>query len=325
MRKSRCLTFVLGILMAGFCIGAHAQSGFPEKPVRLLVSAPPGGAVDLIARVLAKELGTAWGQSVLVDNRTGAAGLVAGQLLASAAGDGYTLCMMGDGLVTMRPFLQEKMPYDTLKDIVPVAIVARISYVLVAAPSLKVKTLQELIQAARARPGDINYASSGIGGTHHVGMELFQRAAGVSFYHIPYKGASPALQDVAGNRVSVMWTAVSTALPFLRDGKLVALAVGDSERSSLMPDVPTVAETGIPRFDFNTWMGVMAPKGMPGPLLEKISGDLQRIAQSPSYREALASRGAEPYIGTQRQFAERIRTEYERNGALFKSVGIKPE
>jgi tripartite-type tricarboxylate transporter receptor subunit TctC len=320
----RALPALLLAALACIPAGVGAQA-FPDKPVRLLVSAPPGGAVDLIARVLGKELGDAWGQSVVVENRTGAAGLVMGQLLAKAPGDGHTLGMMGDGLVVMRPFLQDKMPYDTLTDIVPVAVVARIAYVLVVTPALKVKTLKELVGAARARPGEINYGSSGIGGTHHVGMELFQRAAGVSFYHIPYKGAVPAMQDLAGGRISVMWSAVSSALPFVRDGKLVALAVGDLERSALMPEVPTAAEAGVPKFDFSTWMGVMAPKGVPPALLEKISGDLQRIVRSAGYRDALAARGAEPLLGNQREFAERIRTEYERNGALFKAAGIKGE
>jgi tripartite-type tricarboxylate transporter receptor subunit TctC len=301
---------------------AGAQAQFPVKPVRLLVSAPPGGAVDLIARVLSQNLAATWGQPVVVENKTGAGGLLAAQTLAQSPGDGYTLCMMGDGLITMRPFLQEKMPYDTLTDIVPVAIVARIAYVLVASPSLKVRTVQDLIGAAKARPKEINYASSGIGGTHHVGMELFQHLAGVQLYHIPYKGATPALQDVMAGRVSVMWSAVSSALPFVKEGKLAALAVGELERSSLMPDVPTVAET-IPKFEFSTWMGVMASKGIPPPVLDKISTDLQAIARTPAYRDALLARGAEPSTSSQKVFAERMRAEYDRNRVLFKTVGIK--
>jgi tripartite-type tricarboxylate transporter receptor subunit TctC len=317
------LPWLLAPAMASIHAAAHAQGAFPERPVRLLVTVPPGGAVDLIARVLGKGLSDMWGQPVVIDNKPGAAGLVAGELLAKAPADGHTLAMMGDGVVVMRPFMQDKMPYDTLTDLVPVAIVARIPYVLIASPALKVRNVQELVSVARTRAGGIDYASSGTGGTHHVGMELFQRAAGISLNHVPYKGGAQALQDVVAGRVPVMWSAVSTAVPFVKEGKLVALAVGDLERSSLMPDVPTVAEAGIPKFDFSTWMGVMAPRGIPPALLERLNGDLLKVARSAAYRESLVSRGSEPATSTQREFAERVRTEYERNRVLFKSAGIK--
>jgi tripartite-type tricarboxylate transporter receptor subunit TctC len=217
------------------------------------------------------------------------------------------------------------MPYDTLTDLVPVGLCARISYVLVANPALKVRTIPELIAAAKAKPGAIDYASSGVGNTHHVAMELFQHAAGIKLHHIPYKGAAPGLQDVVAGRVPVMWSAVSSAFPLVKDGKLVGLGVGDLERSTLLPDVPTLAEAGLANFEFSTWMGVMAPKGMPPALLDRISTDLQKVARSPSYREALAARGAEPWTGSQREFAERIKAEYERNRLLFKQAGIKAD
>ena len=321
-----CAGGVLAVALAAICAPSYAQKppGFPDRPVRLLVSFPPGGAADLTARSLAKGLSELWTQPVVVDNKPGASGLIAGETLAKAPGDGYTLLVADDGMLTLLPFFQGKMPYDTLSDLVPVGMIASAPVMLVANPALKVKTLAELVAAARARPGGIDYASAGVGGGHHMAMERFQRAAGITLNHVPYKGGAPALLDVVAGRIPMMFAGVA-AFPFIKDGRLVPLAMGTLERSPLMPEVPTVAESGYPGFEANLWMGVVAPKGTPPALLDKISSDIEKITRTPAYHDSLVSRGNEVRSSTARAFSERIRNEYESNRALIRNAGIKGE
>jgi len=303
----------------------HAQSpsSFPERPVRLLVQFSPGGAVDVTARILAKELTDLWGKSVVVDNKPGASGVIACDILAKAPGDGQTLLLATDGTLVTVPFFQEKMPYDTLTDLVPVAMVGMFPFVLVASSTLKVKTLSEFVAAARARPGRLDYATNGVGGTHHLAWERFQRQAGIKLTHIPFKSAAPALQEVLAGRVSVIFTGVATAFPYIKDGRLVSLATVGLERLPFMPELPTVAELGYPGFEVTTWMAVLAPKGTPPALVEKISADINKVTLSKSYQDSLAQRGSEARTSTPRELAQRIHAEYERNRTLIKTLGVK--
>jgi tripartite-type tricarboxylate transporter receptor subunit TctC len=316
-----------GIALALSHAPSHAQapSKFPERMVRLVVPYTPGGAVDITARVLAQELNKLWGQPVVVENKPGGAGVIGANTVAKATPDGYTLFLTDDGVLVSMPFFQEKMPYDTLTDLVSVGIVGMFPYMFVANTALKVKSLPELVAAAKARPGAIDYATNGIGGTHHLAWERFQRSAGVNFNHIPYKSAAPALQDVIADRVPLMLVAVSTAFPYIKDGKLVSLAVGSLERSPHMPDVPTVAESGFPGFEAIAWQGVLAPKGTPPALVEKISSDLRKVTQSKAYKDGLVQRGSESRTSTAKEMADRLHTEYERTRALIKAMGIKIE
>jgi tripartite-type tricarboxylate transporter receptor subunit TctC len=304
---------------------ASAQGSYPNRPVKLIVAFPPGGAVDTIGRDLAKGLSAVWGQPVVVENKPGAAGVIAADAAAKAAPDGYTLFLATDGIAVVVPFMQNKLPYDTLTDLKPVALVGSIPLILVAAPSFKVNSLTEFVAAAKAKPGTIDYASNGVGVSPHMAMELFQRTAGIKLKHIPYKGSGPAMQDMLGGRVPVMWAAVSSTLSQVQSGKLVPIAVGSLERSPLLPQVPTVSESGFPGFEAATWIGVMGPAKLPDALARKIQTDLQKITQNAAYREQQAAKGNEVRASTSEEFANRIRAEYNRNKALFASGEIPRE
>jgi tripartite-type tricarboxylate transporter receptor subunit TctC len=327
MRSFRATRAVLAFMATLGAADVHAQKSdsFPEQPVRLLVSTPPGGAVDLIGRALAKGLSEQWRQQVIVDNKTGASGLISAGTVAKAPPNGHTLALAGDTTLVVTPFLQKDMPYDTLTDLVPVALVAETPLMLVASATLKVKSLHELVAAARNRPGGIDYGSGGIGSIQHVSMELLQRSAGMSLHHIPYKGAAPALQDVLSGRVATMFVAVSTALPFITDGKLAVLGIGTPKRSPLLPSVPTIAEQGHPGFESVAWIGMVAPRGTPPALVDRISRDVDTVSRTAAYRDLLGSRGSEVRSSTPREFADRIRAEYERNRTVIRGAGIKPE
>ncbi|MBI2961374.1 MAG: tripartite tricarboxylate transporter substrate binding protein [Betaproteobacteria bacterium] len=320
-----CATAVLALALASLGIPSLAQKSAwtPERSVRLVIPYAPSGAVDVTARFLAKELSDLWGQTVVVENKPGAAGLIGADTVAKAPGDGYTLLLTDDGVLTTLPLFQEKMPYDTMTDLVPVAMAGMFPYVIVAHASLKAKSLQEVVALAKARPGAIDYATNGIGGTHHLSWERLQRAAGIKLNHIPFKSAAPALQEVLSGRVAIMMLGVSTAFPHIKDGRLVSLATGGLKRSPFLPQLPTVAESGFPGFEVVAWMAVLAPKGTPPALVEKISADLNKVTRSKSYAESLAQRGSESRTSTARELAERMRTEYERTRALIKSLGLK--
>lgn len=298
---------------------------FPERPVKLVVPYAPGGAVDITARILANELTKLWGHQVVVDNKPGAAGMIAGSSVAKAVPDGYTLFITDDGVLVSMPFFQKNMPYDTLTDLVPVGIVGMFPYMMVASAAFKVKSLPELVAAAKARPGGLDYATNGVGSTHHLTWERFQRAADITLNHIPYKSAAPALQDVMAGQVPLMIVAVSTALPYIRDGRLVSLAMGSLERSPVMPDVPTVSESGYPGFEAIAWKGVLAPKGTPPTLIEKISNDLKKITQTQAYRDALSQHGTESRTSTPQAMSQRLQAEYERTRTQIRSLNIKDD
>jgi tripartite-type tricarboxylate transporter receptor subunit TctC len=315
-------------LLAGWpAFRACAQSfaSFPDRPVRMVVPYTPGGAVDINARALGLELTKAWGQSVVIDNKAGGAGVIAANAVATATPDGYTLLIVDDGVLVSMPFFQEKMPYDTLTDLVPVGLVGMFPYVIFAHASLKAKSMQEVVALAKAAPGSIDYATNGVGGPHHLLWERLQHTAGIKLNHIPYKGAAPALQDVLAGRVPLMLVAVSTAFPFIKDRKLVPLAIGSLERSALLPEVPTLSESGFPNFEAISWTGVLAPKGTPAALAEKISADLARVTRAKPYREAMAQRGSEPRTSTPKEMADRMLVETNNNRELLKTLSIKRE
>ena len=301
---------------------AFAQFAYPNRPVKLIVAFPPGGATDLIGREVAKGLQGIWGQTVIVDNKPGAAGMIAADATARATPDGLTLMLATDGAIVAIPFLQEKMPYDALTDLKPIALVAGIPLILFANPNLKVKTFAEFLAVAKANVNGIDYASSGIGGSHHLSMELLQRAAGIKLNQVAYKGGAPALQDVLAGHVAVMWAAVSTALPHIHSGKLVPLAIGSLERSTLLPVVPTVDELGYPGFEAGNWVGVMAPAGLPVATVLKIQQDLKTVVRTAGYRERIISQGNEVRFSSFEEFTARIHAEYARNKIFFAAAGI---
>jgi len=319
-----CSRIVLAVAAAVFASTGAAQSRtFPDRGVRMIIPYAPSGVIDITSRTLAKELTDLWGQTVVVENKPGAAGVIAADAVAKSPGDGYTLLFADDGVVTTMPIFQSKLPYDPATDLLPVGMVGMFPYLLLAHSSLQVKTVAELLGAAKARAAGLDYATNGVGGTQHLSWERLQRAAGVKLNHIPYKSAPPALQDVLAGRVAMMFTAIATAFPFTKDPRIVPIATGGPTRSPVLPDLPTMIEAGFPGFELISWMAVFAPKGTPPALVESISRDLAKVTQSPGYAARLAERGSETRTSTPQELARRVREEHERNVALVQSLGIK--
>lgn len=320
-RFGRMLALVASLCAAGLVSAA----GYPNQPVRLLVGFPPGGPTDLMSRELAKGLQDLWRQSVLVENKPGAASQIAAVAAARAAPDGYTLFLGTDTPIVVLPFLRNKLDYDPLADLKPVAMVGSIRLVLVASPAAKVSSYAEFVAAAKAAPGRLNYASNGVGAGLHIAMERLQRLEDIRLNHVPYKGSGPALVDMLGGQISLMWDTVPSSLPHLQSGKLVALAAGGLQRSPQLPGVPTVAELGHPGFDVDLWMGVMGPAGMPAPVVREIEQSVAKLLQTKAFVDRLLERGFGVQYADGAAFSARIRAEYARNEALFSSLGIRKE
>ncbi len=307
-------------LLSGLACGqaqAQGESAFPVRPVKLVVTFPPGGAGDLTGRAVAKGLQALWGQTVVVENAAGASGAIGAEAVARAPADGHTLLLGTAGPITVLPFLRDKMPYDPLTDLQAIANTVNIPNVLVVNSKLPYKTLADFLAAARARPGALDYASSGRGESHHMMMEHMMRVTGVKLNEIPYKGGAPAALAVASGDVQASWLAISTAQPMLRSGQLVALAVSTKDRVAQLPDVPTMAEQGFPAYDYSNWMGIMGPARMPPALLRRIESDLQKVVATPEFSEAVARMGSVARFESTEQFTRAIRESHARHKAML--------
>ena len=316
------LRWALGALFACIATVASAQ-GYPNRTIRLVVPFPAAGTTDILARAAAQKLTEAFGQSVVVDNRPGAAGNIGSDLVAKSAPDGYTLLMGTVGTHAINPSLYSKMPYDHVKDFVPVVLVAGVPNVLVVNPALPVNSVADLIKLAKDKPGQINFASSGSGTSIHLSGELFKTMAGVDITHVPYKGSSPALVDLIGGQVQIMFDNLPSALPQIKAGKLRAIAVTSLKRAPVLPDVPTISESGLPGFEASSWFGVLAPAGTPAPIVARINAEVNKWLQSAEAREKLLSQGAEAAGGSPEQFAQHIRAESEKWAKVVKASGAK--
>ena len=319
------LRLVLGAAMVAVAAFAFAQAPapYPTKPIRLVVPFPPAGATDLLAREVAKHLTEAWGQSVVVDNRPGAGGNIGSELVAKSAPDGYTLEMGTVGTHAINASLYSKMPYDHIKDFVPVILVAGVPNVLEVNPSVPVNSVQELIAYAKANPGKLNFASSGSGTSIHLSGELFKVMAGVQMTHVPYKGSAPALADLLSGQVQLMFDNLPPSLPQIKAGKLRALAVTSSTRAPALPDVPTVAEAGLPGFEASSWFGVLAPAGTPPAIVAKLNAEIAKWLTTPEAKEKLAGVGANIAGGTPEDFARHIQAETAKWAKVVKESGAK--
>ena len=316
--------FLLGVSAFALAAIAGAQApAYPTKPIRLVVPFPAGGATDILAREVAKHLTDAWGQSVVVDNRPGAGGNIGSELVAKAAPDGYTLEMGTVGTHAINASLYSKMPYDHVKDFVPVILVAGVPNVLEVNPALPVNSVQELIAYAKANPGKLNFASSGSGTSIHLSGELFKVMAGVQMMHVPYKGSAPALQDLIGGQVQLMFDNLPPSLPQIKAGKLRALAVTSAARAPALPDTPTVAEAGLPGFEASSWFGVLAPAGTPPEIVNKLNAEIAKWLASPGAKEKLANVGANIAGGTPEDFARHIQAETAKWAKVVKESGAK--
>ena len=314
-----------GVALSFAMTAALAQgpsAPWPARPVHITVANTPGSSPDVLARYLAPRLSEAWKQPVVIDNRAGAAGIVAAEALTKAPPDGHTLLVGADGPITILPNLQGSLSYDARRDLVPVVSLGEIDFVLVANPKTGFRTLDDFIRAARAQPGRYNYASAGNGSPQQFGMEQLKQKAGVYVTHIPYRGGPQGLADVVAGQVDVMFIAVGPALPQIRSGRLVALAASGIQRHPLLPDVPVVAET-YKGFRAGTWFGLFAPVGTPQPVIDVIAAEAGRAVQTPAARADLAAQGIAATGYPQRQFSQLVAAEYDKVAQLVKSAGIK--
>ena len=304
---------------------ARAADAYPAKPVRFVVAFPPGGGTDIIARSIAQKLAERIAQQVVVDNRPGAGGNIGTDIVAKSAPDGYTMLMGSAGPLAINASLFGKMPFDPIKDLAPVTLAASTPNLLVVHPSLRVASVKELIALAKARPGEINFASSGHGTPAHLAGELFDSMAGVKMVHVPYKGAAPALADLLGGQVQLMFSTMPPALPHVKDGKLRALAVTSAKRSPAAPDLPTLDEIALPGFEANTWHGVVVPAGTPRAIIARLNREIVAILHLPDVVERFSSQGAEALGSTPEEFAAYIRSETLKWAKVVRDSGAKAE
>lgn len=312
------------VLAAGLFSQRPALAQYPTKPVHVVVPYPAGGAVDAFARVLSQHLSEMWAQQVIVDNRPGASTVIGADQVAKSTPDGYTLLLTADLTLVIVPHLYEKIPYDSLRDFVPIIGLVSATQALVANPSLPVKTVKDLVTLAKEKPGQLTYGSFGVGSTGHLNMEMLQAMTGARFNHIPYNGAGPAMNDVIGGHISFMLAALSIVKGNVQAGKLRMIGVGSDHRSSEFPDVPTISESGVPGFEAKSWFGLVAPAGTSPDIVNKINRDVTKVISDRAFAEKyLAAQGLEPIIGTPQQFSTFIRAETAKWGKFVKDANIK--
>lgn len=312
--------FLLGMASAF----ASAQV-YPVKPIRLIVPYPPGGPTDLVGRSIGQKLTEAWGQQVVVENRAGAASAVGTEVAARSAADGYTLLLGTSAGFCITPALGGKLLYDAERDFAPISLLVINPQILVVHPSLPVRSVKELIALAKSRPGQINYASVGNASPQHLGMEMLKGMTGIDMVHVPYKGTVPAVTDILAGNVSLMFNSMPSVLPQAHAGRLRGIAVGSARRSPAAPEIPTVAEAGVPGFEYVTWYGLFAPAGTPREIVTRLNAQVARILSDPELSKRFSSQGAEPMSNTPEQLTQYRRTEFERWRKLIAELKLKAE
>jgi tripartite-type tricarboxylate transporter receptor subunit TctC len=315
---------ILICAIAGFAIAAPAQP-FPSKPVRMLVGFAPGGANDILARIVAQQLSSSLGQPVLVENRPGNSGLIAAEMLAKSPPDGATLMLGSTGTQTMAPHLAYKLAYDALNAFAPVSLVGTTPTALVVRTELPAQSVEELIELAKRKPGLLTYASSGNGTTLHLAGELFRLMAEVQIVHVPYKGNAPALNDLMGGQVDMMFSALPPLLPLAKAGKLRILGIGAPDRHRSAPELPTIDEQGLRGYESSTWYGVFTAAGVPQTVVERLSAEVRKAVDDPKGRESILFQGVDPKSSTPAEFRQFFAAEYARWGKLIKEAGIKAD
>lgn len=319
--------FVVSAAVAAACLGgaanAMAASGdYPTRPIRFVVPFPPCGGADTLARVLGQKLGEAWGEQVVIDNRPGAGGNISAEIAAKAAPDGYTI-FQGNVAHAISASLYARLNYDLVRDFSPVTQLASTPFVLLVNPSLPANSVRELVALAKAKPGQLNYGSSGSGGASHLAMELFKSMAGVDVRHIPYKGAGPAATDLISGQIQLMFFVQAAARPHISSGRLRGLAVASAKRSSALPELPTVAESGVPGYEAGSWYGVLVPTGTPGRVITRLHAAITRVLSLPDVKERLSNQGFEVVGNTPAQFGAYIRAEIPKWARVVKASGAR--
>jgi tripartite-type tricarboxylate transporter receptor subunit TctC len=316
---------VAGLIAASLLpqAGAYAAD-YPTKPIRMIVPFAPGGGTDIIGRLVAQELGQAWGQPVVVDNRGGGGGTIGIHLGAKAAPDGYTMTMCSLG-ISYAPALYDKLPYDPVKDFAPISLVATQPFVYVVLPTLNVNSMKELIALAKAKPGHIRYGSGGAGGSSHLGTELLRTMTGIDIAHVPYKGTGPALTAMLSGEIQMQLIGISSVVPHMKSGRMRALAVSGAKRSAAAPDVPTVAESGVPGYVFDVWYGMLFPAGTPRAIVAKANAEINRALSSPALAQRFSAAGVEPAGTTPDAFARMLHTEIAKWRKVVAQANIRIE
>jgi tripartite-type tricarboxylate transporter receptor subunit TctC len=313
-----------GVVFAGHA-AAQAPAAYPSKPIRIIVPFTPGGPADMTARPIGQGLTESWGQQVLIDHRAGAGGSIGAEVLSKSPPDGYTLMVTTPGVIAVNPSIQVKLAFDTLRDFAGVTKAVTSPNIMVVHPSLPVTSVTDLIRLARARPGQMTYASSGNGSASHLGTEMFKALAKVNIVHVPYKGAAPGVIDLIGGHVQLMIIGVPVALPHVRSGKLKALGVTTLQRTSVAPEVPALNESGLPGYEVVNWYGVIAPAKTPPPVIAKLNAEIRKILQAPDTKSRLQAQGFETAGNTPEEFDAFIRSEVGKWSKVVKQAGIKPD
>jgi len=324
VRAATTLITVAIATMLGFATHAVAQS-YPSKPIRIIVPFTPGGSNDVLGRVVAQRLQDTWQQPVVVENKPGAAGQVGAEAAAKSLPDGYTLLVAPNDVLTVIPNLFPKVPYDPVNGFEPIATLGALPIVLVVNADSPIKSVADLVAAGKAKPDSLTYGSSGNGGPQHVSAEMFSLLTGVKMVHVPYKGNAPAIADLLGGQLSLLFSPINSALPHIRSGKLRALAVASEKRVSYVPEVPTLAEAGVPGYKNEIWIGLLAPAKTPKEIVDKVSQEVSRMQAQPEVREKLVAQGIEPMTTTPQELAALIKTDLARWSKVIKETGIKPD
>jgi tripartite-type tricarboxylate transporter receptor subunit TctC len=312
------------VLLAMLPVAAHAQgSAYPNKPIRLIVAFPPGGSTDIIGRLVGQKLSERLGQQVIVDNRGGAGGTIGTDIAAKATPDGYTLTMGTTSTHVIAPAIFPNVKYDPVRDFTPITLVAITPYMLVLHPGVKAKTLKEFIALVKSQPGKLNFASAGAGTTTQIAMEMLKLAAGIDIVHVPYNGNGPAGTATMGGQVQALFGSMPAVLPHAMSGRLHPIAVGTAKRSSALPNVPTVAESGFPGFEVSLWLGFFAPKGAPAPVVKKLYEELVAIAKSPQMKEPFERNGADPLTTTPAELNKLMKAELDKYSKVIKAANIR--
>jgi tripartite-type tricarboxylate transporter receptor subunit TctC len=325
---SRCFMAILlamilrALAAAAVLVSTAAAQDYPSKPIRILVGFPPGGATDLVARILQPRLAQAFKREILIENRPGASGVLAADLTAKAAPDGYTLNFASHSAFVISPAMA-KVPYDPLQSFTPIARVVELPNVILVRPSLPARDLRELVALAKAKPGTVSYGSPGPGSAGHLTGELFARTAGIAWVHVPYRGGGPAMTDFLGGQIDAFVGVLSTAVPYAKDGRARALAASGTQRAAALPDVPTVAESGWPDFEATTWYCLVGPAELPAPIVERWHRELLAALGAPEVRQALTERGYEPAPGTPAELAADLRREIAKWTPLVRALGLQ--
>ena len=324
MKRTVLMTCTVLLSCAGYPVAA-ADGPYPSRPIRIIDAFPPGGPSDIVARAIAPKLSESLGQTVVVDNRGGASGLVGCEIAAHAAPDGYTLLLGPSGALTIQPTLNPKMPFNVQRDFETVSQLTTGPQVIAVHPGVAAKSVQDLIALAKTKPGQLNFASGGAGTANHLAAEVLKLAAGINIVHVPYKGTGPALASVLGGETQLIISSLLPALPHVKSGKLRALAVTSTSRSSAVPDVPTAAESGLPKFETSSWHGILVPAKTPRAVITRLHGEFVKVLGVPEVRERLTSQGLNIVASTPQEFAAHIKSETVKYARVIKQAGIKAE